>query len=132
MKRNPTFIFLLVALLAITCCRNEDPATDEMLALRFLHDLATAESKYRTDHGKYGTLGDLGPSGARLIAPQLAGGVSNGYRFDVSTTVASYSVQAHPVQWGVTGRRSFYADESRVVRQSWTQALATLDSAPVE
>ena len=90
---------------------------------------------------------------AELIDPKLATGRKNGYEFvyvpladpgalatnsptEAAKTcsaagVASFEVHADPITRGTTGQRSFYADQSGMIRFN-VEGPATADSAPIE
>ncbi|MBI2571546.1 MAG: DUF2950 family protein [Candidatus Schekmanbacteria bacterium] len=62
---------------------------------------------------------DAGINGVGLISHQLATGQQHGYRFALapgSDGCKSYVAVAVPLQYGVSGVRSFFADQSGVVR----------------
>lgn len=61
-----------------------------------------------------------------VISPKAA---ANGC---TSGGASGYSVTADPVRRGSTGRRSFYADQTGVIRYSNDGESATADSAPLE
>lgn len=107
-----------------------------ILSMRTLH---SAEITYgaTAGNGNYGTLKQLAQTG--LINSFLATGTHCGYLFTISTTAAStnaparFAVKAVPVQYGVTGFRSYYVDESGVIRGADRGgAEATADDPPIE
>ena len=69
--------------------------------------------------GKYGTLEELCSQG--LIDPVLAKGVKSGYRFTLELTDHSgdypgFQVVGVPLEYRRSGMRSFYVDETSVLR----------------
>ena len=101
----------------IMICGNTETA-----AIQSLRILLSAEATYQSSvgDGNFGTLQDLHSNG--LIDSATARGDRCGYHFVVVTTNGSPSIQARffitavPNQYGVTGRRSFYIDETGVIR----------------
>ncbi len=89
-----------------------------MASLRTIH---SAEATYQATRGtgKFATLSELGAEG--LIDSKLASGTKNGYRFTVELTTdevsgEGFAVVGVPMTYGNTGRRSFYVDETGVIR----------------
>lgn len=100
-------------------------AANEASAIRVLRLLDSAEATYQATSGDsdYGTLQQL--RDAQLIDTPLSRGTKNGYRFTVrviteatSDTPARYEAVATPINYRRSGRRSFYVDESGVIRFS--------------
>lgn len=127
MKRMLTrIVFLLLPLAMFAGCdspKAKQAATDqapqviagnEMAAVARLRSIATAEMQYQLDSGgSYATMDELIKN--RLIG-DLSEAKLNGYRFDVRVTPGRFEATAVPVRFGITGKRSFYVDESRVMR----------------
>ena len=89
-------------------------AGNEMAAIARLRSIATAEMQYQLDSGgSYATMDELIKN--RLIG-DLSEAKLNGYRFDVRVTAGRFEATAVPVRFGITGKRSFYVDESRIMR----------------
>jgi len=109
----------------------------ETAALRHLSTIHTAQAQYSSQFGRYATsLTELGPptSGAAspaasdLIPTDLSQGVKGGYKFTLEGTPTGYKVTAVPVAYGNTGRRTFYSDQTLVLRENWGQEPATASS----
>jgi hypothetical protein len=115
----------------MACCANIDRASPELLALIDVHKVNDAEGKFRTVMGHYGDLRELGPNGARLVPLELANGVHHSYRFSLSASTTHYAIRARPMRWGEDASRSFYSDETGVIRQNTTNSEATAESKPV-
>jgi hypothetical protein len=104
----------------------------ETAALRDLQIVRTAQVQYNSQFGRYArSLTELGPSGSNLISASLAGGEMQGYKFTMTATAEGYSMQAVPVVFGSTGSRSFYADQSLVIRENYGSEPATAYSRQV-
>lgn len=96
-------------------------AANEGSAMATLRRVASAEIEYRETFEKYGTLEEL--AARNLIDSRLASGTQNGYHFTIELTTdesnaEGFAVVAVPVTYGSSGRRSFYIDESFVLRAS--------------
>lgn len=95
---------------------------NEAGAIASLRTLFSAEATYQntTGNGNYGTIEELGEQ--KLIDYVLAEGHRYGYLFKVRRELRSTESQpslqivAIPRTYGVTGRRSFYIDETGVIR----------------
>jgi type II secretory pathway pseudopilin PulG len=121
---------IMAAVIGLTGCGDRlsegAMAARETAAIQALRTISTAQIQYRSQYGKYaGTLRDLGrvagggqtgPGAADLIPGELAAGARNGYRFAVELTPGGFAATATAETFGVTGRRSFYTDETMVIR----------------
>lgn len=90
-------------------------AANEASAIASLRDIAVAESNYLSAYRKFGTLEELGAS--NLLDPTLATGEKNGYQFTIVVeSPETFEVNAVPTAYRSSGLRSFYVDESTVIR----------------
>jgi type IV pilus assembly protein PilA len=92
-------------------------AANEGSAQASMRAISQAEMTYQSTVAKYGTLEELAASG--LIDPKLSAGIKNGYTFTVtldSDNPEGFAVTGVPVTYGKTGIRSFYIDETLVMR----------------
>jgi len=104
----------------------------EILALKSIQILNTAQVQYNSQFGRYArSLSELGPRAADLISPDLASGERQGYKFIVSGTPAGYTISAVPAVFGSTGSRTFYSDQSLVIRENYGPEPATAISKEV-
>jgi hypothetical protein len=95
---------------------------NEAGAIASLRTLFSAEATYQstTGNGNYGTIEELGEQ--KLIDYVLAEGHRFGYLFKVrrekysAESQSSLEIVATPRTYGVTGRQSFYIDETGVIR----------------
>ena len=103
-------------------------AANEIAAQARLRSITTAEMAYYMQDGtKYGTLDELVQSGF-LNDPSR--GNLRGYRFDVRVKDFSFEATAVPENFGVTGRRSFYVDDTGVMRAVERGGAAATASDP--
>jgi prepilin-type N-terminal cleavage/methylation domain-containing protein len=130
-------ILMIIGAIAIPRINTAMMNAKEMAATRELHNLITAQTQYMSQFSRYATsLQELGPptsgqpnpSGADLITADMAKGEKNGYRFTLQGTPQGFFIQAVPVTFGTTGRRTFYTDQTGVIRQNWGQEPATASS----
>lgn len=131
-------IILIIAAIAVPKMNNQMMAAREMAALRQITTIHQAETQYYSQFGKYAAnltelgppaSGAPGPSSSDLIPKGLSEGKNSGYIFAIQSTPTGYAVTAVPEQFGSSGRRNFYSDQTLVMRNSWTQDPAT-DKSP--
>ena len=103
-------------------------AANETAAMARLRSLGVAEAQYMADSG--GSYGNL----EQLIEKRFAGdplrGKLTGYRFDVQVKTGSFQITAVPEKYGVTGNRSFYLDESNILRGADKKGISATASDP--
>ncbi|HEY0430876.1 MAG TPA: DUF4190 domain-containing protein [Pyrinomonadaceae bacterium] len=129
----------IVAAIAIPNLLASARAANEGSTIATLRTIHSAEATYQATRGQgeFGTLQQLAAEG--LVKPELAGGARHGYRFDISITpagideAAGFEAVATPLTYGKSGIRSFFVDESGVIRAEHNQgAVATELSPPLE
>lgn len=112
---------------------------NEISVIRALHQIHSAEYTYQatTGAGSFGTLSNL--AYFDFVDEVLATGEKYGYRFTVTTTAissvipANYQVTAVPQAYLRTGRRSFFLDQSGIIRSVDNQGLpATISNQPLQ
>lgn len=146
---------MIIAAIAIPNLLRAKVAANEASAVGSLRTIVTAETTFNDSYanGFSPDLASLGGDGngqdtcnrAELIDQVLASGVKNGYRFSYvalgqvalsegaksrSCTrpgAQSFEIHADPITRGTTGRRSFYVDQTGVIRYS-REGPATSDS----
>ena len=107
----------IVASIAIPNLLAARRAANEASALYSLRTIASAEATYQSVNQKFGTLEELAAS--NLIDPKLGKGTKNGYEFSVvvdSSNPEAFEVYCVPKEYPMSGRRSFYVDETLVLR----------------
>ena len=130
-------IILIIAAIAIPNLLRSKMAANEASAVASLRTINTASVAYSTTYGIYPTgLANLGPAAsptsttADLLDSVLSGGTKSGYTIALAGTSGTYTATADPVTLGVTGQRSFFTDQSGVIRQN-NGAAATASSTPL-
>lgn len=121
---NSFYVFFTFFLLLAFCSAASayPPAQNEKFAIRALRTIHAAQTTYAatTGNGNYGTFQNLEQRG--LIDSVLARGFKYGYILQMltlnqsGTTPAKFSVSARPSSYRKTGRKSFYIDESGLLR----------------
>jgi type II secretory pathway pseudopilin PulG len=109
----------------------------ETAAIQAIRTIHTAEIQYQSQFGRYAaSLTELGPpaSGAPnalaagLIGNDLANGEKQRYRFTVAPVHGGYVVNALPASYGISGSRSFFSDQTMVIRENDGPEPATMQS----
>ena len=146
MKRNQGFtlielmivvaIIAIIAAIAIPSLLNARKAGNEASAISSMRTLTTVNEQYRTRFanptagiGYSNTLANLLASG--YIDSILGGGTKSGYLFSYAGTQTTWTCSATPVTSGTTGDRTFFVNESGVIRAA-TAGVATVASPPID
>jgi len=100
-------------------------AATEVAAVSSIKTIHIAQVQYSSDTGHFATsLAEL----ANILGPELASGQKNGYKFTLTPHGTGYQITAVPVTFNVTGSRTFFSDETMVVRQNRGAEPATANS----
>lgn len=135
-------IILIILSIAIPQMSKSQMHAREMGAIATLKTINTVQTQYQSTFGQFAnSLAQLGPpassgaaegaQAANLIPPNLATGTTGGYNYTVTQTPLGYSAVAVPKAYNNTGRRSFYTDQTGVIRENATQEPATANSPEV-
>lgn len=101
----------------------------ELVAIRDILIVQSAQDEYRSQYGNYAaTLAELGAPANDLISKSLASGKKTGYVFTLAANPKGYIIYARPKVYNSTGFRSFYSDQTKLIRQSWSQEPANASS----
>ncbi len=127
----------IIAAIAIPNLLASRRAANEGATIATLRKIHSAEATYQAIHERFGELNELVAD--RLVDPELASGSRFGYRFKVVVSrdefqnQSVFSVVGVPVSYPSTGRRSFFVDESGVIRGVDSQGgEATKYDAPLD
>ncbi len=109
---------------------------NEAGAMKSLRKLLNAENAFQNTRGKgeYGELKELLAAG--YIDSDLASGVKDGYRFTLIikkstlTSAPAIDLLARPVEYGKSGRRSFYLTEQGVMQTSDVKDVMPAEMRP--
>jgi type IV pilus assembly protein PilA len=129
----------IVAAIAIPNLLASRRAANEGATMSALRTIHSAETTHQATYGN-GSFTDLAELGQRgLISPELAQGKRYGYKFalrvkpDEAGTLPGFEVVAIPEVYGTTGVRSFYLDETGVLRAANNRgAPATEQDDPMD
>jgi len=106
-------------------------ATNEAIAKSLLRTVTGAEATFQLTKGneRYGTLEELVSQG--LVSKDLL--EKYGYKIEVAVSANRFEATAIPVEYGKTGRFSFFIDESGVLRGGdHGGGAATFSDKPIE
>ena len=133
-------IILIILSIALPQMSKSRMHAQEMAAIAEIGTIQKAQVQYYSQFGQYATtLSQLGPptsSGAAegpqaagLIPASLANGSGSGFNFTLTQSLTGYALTAIPKAFGSTGRRTFYSDQTGIIRENWGQDPATQQSA---
>ena len=134
-------IILVIAAIAVPQMNKQLMAAHEMAAIRQINTIHQGQAQYNSQFGKYATAltelgppasGTAGPAAADLIPKVLADGKNSGYIFTLVGSPTGYSVTAVPEAFNSSGRRTFFSDQTLVVRNNWTQEPANVTSEAIK
>jgi hypothetical protein len=99
---------------AMSSMKQGSPEMNEMIAMSALGMIAGAEASYKAGPGKgtYGSIEML--ANEKLVQKDIF--EKYGYRFDVVVSGDHFEATATPAEYGKTGKRSFFVDQTGVVR----------------
>ncbi len=127
-------IIITIALPRLSRARMYAQETSAVAAIKTLH---TVQVQYYSQYGRYAasltelgppTSGAAGPSAADLIDATLASGTKGGYKFTLTGNASGYVINGNPESFGNSGSRTFYSDQTMVIRQNYGQEPATANS----
>ena len=134
-------IILVIVTIAVPQYNKQMMSAHETAAQQAIQTLHAVETQYYSQFGRYAvSLAELGPpaSGAEgpaaagLISKDLSEGKKSGYIFSIAATPTGYAITAVPEAFNSSGRRTFYSDQTLIVRQNWSQEPANVSSAEVK
>jgi type IV pilus assembly protein PilA len=130
-------IILIITMVAVPHYQRAQMLAREMAASKAVLTIQTDEVIYQSEYGRYAaTLRELGPpdsgpssvAAAGLIGGALAGGTLGGYNFTLTGTADTYAIAASPVTYDSSGKRSFYLDQTGILRATDRREPATSSS----
>jgi len=134
-------ILLIIGAIAVPKLNTAMMNAREMAAVRQIHTVHTVQAQYMSQFGRYAASlaelgppasGQPGPTGADLIGQDMATGIKNGYQFTVQVSPTGYTINANPITPGTTGRRTFYSDQTGIIRENWGQEPANANSQEIK
>jgi len=133
-------IILVIITIAVPKYQKAQIFVRETAAMKAIQTIHTVQVQYQSQYGRFATsLAELGPppsgadspAGSNLIQNDLASGVKGGYKFTISPIPGGYTINANPVVYGSDGNRTFYSDQTMVVRENYGPEPATASSKEV-
>ncbi len=119
----------IITAIAVPNLLQSKAASNEASAISSVRLMVSAQFTRNTNTNAYAP--DLATLGsASLVDDVLGSGTKDGYYFTVSGGSISFSINADPIVHLSTGKRSFFADESGVIRYTTTNAPATSSDPP--
>jgi type IV pilus assembly protein PilA len=98
----------------------------EVAAMQAIRTIHTGQVQFFAQNNRFAA--SMRELGGKNIPGDLGSGVKGGYKFQVSETPTGYAVHADPVKFNVNGSRTFYSDETMIVRQHAGAEPATAES----
>ena len=127
-------IILVILAIAVPKMNKQMQSAREMAVIREIGSIHLAETQYASQFGKFATsLSQLGPpvsggdspEAANILPSSLAGGKKNGFTYTLTGTPSGYAITAVPDSFGNSGSRTFYSDQTLVIRNNYGQEPAT-------
>jgi type IV pilus assembly protein PilA len=134
-------IILVIVTIAVPQYNKQMMSAHETAAIQAIQTIHAVETQYYSQFGRYATSlaelgppasGAAGPAAADLISRDLTEGKKSGYVFIVAATPTGYAISAVPESFNSSGRRTFYSDQTLVVRNNWSQEPANVSSAELK
>jgi type IV pilus assembly protein PilA len=130
-------IILIIITIAVPKYNSVQRFTRETAAIKAIQTIHQMQVQYQSQYGRFATsLAELGPppsgaatpAAADLIGRDLSEGEKQGYKFVVTGVQGGYTINANPVSFGSSGSRTFYSDQTMVIRENYGAEPATVNS----
>jgi len=123
----------IIAQMAIPHLMRSKLVANEASAITTVRSVLNAETLYVTTvgSGRYATMGSL--VSGMLVDSVVGSSTKDGYVFSISLSAAdtSFAIDARPTGYSNTGIRSFFADETAVIRYTTADSAATASDTPL-
>jgi len=123
----------IIAQMAIPHLMQSKLAANEASAITTVRSVLNAETLYVTTvgSGKYASMGSLVTG--MLVDTVVGSSTKDGYVFAISLGAAdaSFVIDARPTGYSKSGIRSFFSDETAVIRYTTADSSATSSSSPL-
>jgi len=104
---------VMMSVAGIADTSNQTPQmANEAMTRAALNIIAQGEMRYRSDKGNFGSLDQLIASS--IIDKNTLEG--HGYHIELSLNADGFVVTAVPIDYGKTGKFSYFVDQSQVIR----------------
>jgi type IV pilus assembly protein PilA len=130
-------IILIIITMAVPKFNQAKRFANETGAITAIRSIHEAQVQYQSQYGRFATsLTELGPpqsgaaspASADLIDATFAAGVKSGYKLTVTGNQSGYAINANPETFGTSGTRTFYSDQTMVIRANDGAEPATASS----
>jgi type IV pilus assembly protein PilA len=130
-------IILIIITIAVPKYQKTQMFMKETAAIKAIQTIHQMEVQYQSQYGRYAaSLVELGPpasgaatqASADLIGNDLSQGTKQGYKFTLTGNQGGYVITAIPEVYGSSGSRTFYSDQTMVIRQNYGPEPATANS----
>ena len=130
-------IILIIITIAVPKYNRTQIYVRETAAINAIKTIHSVQVQYQSQYGRFATSlaelgppqsGQPGPAASDLIGRDLSEGEKQGYKFTLTGTNGGYVINANPVTYGTSGSRSFYSDQTMVVRENYGPEPATANS----
>jgi type IV pilus assembly protein PilA len=134
-------IILIIITIAVPKYNKTQMFMKETAAIKAIQTIHQVEVQYQSQYGRFATsLAELGPpasgapspAAADLIGNDLAQGEKQGYKFTLTGNQAGYTINANPTSYGSSGTRTFFSDQTMVIRQNFGAEPATANSKELD
>lgn len=118
---------ILMAVAGISGEVNPPPMVqNEQMAVGMMYTIAYGENEFKKKNGSFGSLEELIAAGT--VPKELM--EKSSYRFEVTVAGDKFEVTAVPVEYGKSGNRSFFLDNTQVLRGRDKSGATALSSDP--
>ncbi len=125
-------IIVFLAAMAIPGILRSRLNANEATAIASVKTISWAATTYRTANPYYpSNLSELAVGSTSYVDPVLGSGTKQGYNFVLTGDTNTFNLTAIPVTANITGVRTFYVDESGVIRGS-SNSTADATSPPIQ
>jgi prepilin-type N-terminal cleavage/methylation domain-containing protein len=130
-------IILIIITIAVPKYNRTQMYMRETAAVKAIQTIHQMEVQYQSQYGRFANSltelgppqsGAAGPAAADLIGRDLSEGEKTGYKFTLTGGQGGYVVNANPVSYGSSGNKSFYSDQTMVIRENNGPEPATASS----
>ena len=121
-------VIAILAVVSVHLYQRVRVGVNESNAIKALRTVSTAQTSVHKDEGTYAALAFLGSKNPSYIDSVLASGTKHGYVFKTSAvTEHAYQCTAEPQYPDKSGIRSFYIDDTGVLREGLSSTGTPLD-----
>jgi hypothetical protein len=117
---------VLIMMAAIPFYKEAVMHAQETAAMQSVRTIHTAEVQFFSQNNRYAA--SLRELSGKWIPGDLGSGLKGGYKFQVNETPTGYAVHAEPLKFNVNGSRTFYSDETMILRQHSGPEPATAEN----